>query len=92
MLFDVYCHDIASPVVRCKKHRKTTSAVEDEERARRLEAKQSAYEQKCAQNEHGEYRVVLLPRPLRYYGYQKQFSRPRAGMQRALRRRHKRPR
>ena len=30
-LFDVYCHDITSPVVRRKKHRKTTSIVKDEE-------------------------------------------------------------
>ena len=49
----MYCHDIAAPVVRRKKHRKTTSAVEDGERARRLDAEQLAYEQECEQNEHG---------------------------------------
>ena len=47
--------------VRRKKHHKTTSAAEDEESARRLQAEQLAYDQKCAQMNTG---IVLLPRPL----------------------------
>ena len=35
-------------------HHKTTSAVEDEETARRLAAEQLANEQECVHNEHGE--------------------------------------
>ena len=57
-------------VVRRKKHRKTTGAVEDEKRARRWEAEQLAYEQECAEM-NTNWGIVLLRG--RYYGYQKHF-------------------
>ena len=73
--------------VRRKKHHKTISAVEDEESARRLQAEKLAYEQKCAQMNTGNSAAAAAVTT-----DTKNFSRPRAGIQRALRRRHKRPR
>ena len=52
-LFDVYCHDITSPVVRRKKHRKTTSIVKDEE-GTAFGSGAVGLRARMSQNEHGE--------------------------------------